>query len=81
MARPRKFSFPDGHWNWYAMEFDGEDIFYGFVEGTFPEFGEFSLSELKEVRGALGLPIERDKFFKPCRWSELESKVRTDPIG
>jgi hypothetical protein len=29
-----------------------------------PELGYVSLSELAGVRGHLGLPIERDKFFE-----------------
>ena len=41
-----KFFFPDFHWTWYAIEFDGEDTFFGFVDGDFPELGYFSLSEL-----------------------------------
>ena len=59
-----KFFFPDFHWTWYAIEFDGEDTFFGFVDGDFPELGYFSLSELKSNRGRLGLPIERDRGGK-----------------
>ena len=59
-----KFFTPDAQWTWYASEFDGEDIFFGLVIGLEIEFGYFSLSELKAVRGPLGLPIERDKFFE-----------------
>ena len=29
-----------------------------------PELGTVSLSELAELRGALGLNVERDKYFK-----------------
>ena len=69
-----KFFTPDANWTWYVIEYDGKDIFYGWVDGFFPEFGTFSLSELKSVRGALGLPVERDRWFKPCRFSELKAK-------
>jgi hypothetical protein len=34
--------------------------------------GYFSLNELKEVRGAMGLKIERDIHFKPERLSVLK---------
>lgn len=44
-----KFFLVCGGWTWYACEFDGEDIFYGFVIGLFPEFGTFSLKELKSL--------------------------------
>jgi hypothetical protein len=69
-----KFFYPDFHWTWYAIEFDGEDTFYGWVEGDFPELGYFSLKELLANRGKLGMPIERDLFFEPCRLSELKTK-------
>ena len=69
-----KFFTPDSNWTWYAVEFDGEDTFYGLVDGFERELGYFSLSEIQGVRGALGLPVERDKFFKPCRLSELPER-------
>lgn len=66
-----KFFTPDSGWTWYASEFDGEDIFFGLVVGLDIELGYFSLSELEEVRGPLGLPIERDKYFQPTTLREL----------
>lgn len=60
-----KFFTPDSNWTWYALEYDGEDLFFGYVVGFEAEFGYFSLSELESVRGALGLPIERDLGFTP----------------
>tara|TARA_R100001230_G_C5617533_1_gene127677 strand:+ start:298 stop:471 length:174 start_codon:yes stop_codon:yes gene_type:complete len=42
------------------MEFDGEDTFYGYVDGDYGEYGYFSLSELQSVKGMFGLGIERD---------------------
>ena len=58
-----KFFTPDSNWTWYATEFDGEDLFFGLVDGFEKELGYFSLKELQSVRGALGLPIERDMYF------------------
>lgn len=69
-----KFFFP-GWWSWFATEFDGQDIFFGFVDGDFPELGYFSLKELTEVRDKLGLSIERDRHFQPCRLSELRKQL------
>lgn len=66
-----KFFTPWTGWTWYATEFDGEDLFFGFVDGLEKEFGYFRLSELESVRGPGGLRIERDLYFKPCRMSEL----------
>ena len=67
-----KFFTPDSSWTWYVLEFDGTDTFFGLVDGFDKELGYFSLTELESVRGKLGLPIERDRYFKPC----LLSKVR-----
>ena len=58
-----KFFCPWNHWTWFAYEFDGEDIFFGYVKGDFDEFGTFSLSELESVKGPVGLGIERDIHF------------------
>ena len=60
-----KFFTPDSNWSWYASEFDGQDTFFGLVDGFELELGYFLLSELKQVHGNLGLPIERDLYFKP----------------
>ena len=69
-----KFFFPDFSWTWYAIEFDGTDQFYGLVDGDEKELGYFSLTELLGNRGKLGLPIERDRYFTPCRLSEVMGK-------
>lgn len=62
-----KFFTPDSNWTWYATEFDGEDTFFGLVDGFEKEIGYFSLSELQSVTGPLGLPIERDLYFQPVK--------------
>ena len=67
-----KFFTPDSSWTWYASEFDGEDVFFGLAIGHVAELGYFSLSELEEVRGPLGLPIERDEWFEPKTLQELK---------
>lgn len=71
-----KFFYPDFHWTWFALEFDGEDIFFGLVDGDFAELGTFSLSELQRTRGLIGLRIERDCFFTPCRLSAIQERIR-----
>lgn len=60
-----KFFYPDFDWTWYGIAFDGEDIFFGLVDGFEAEFGNFSLRELLENRGKLGCAIERDFYFDP----------------
>lgn len=56
---------PCGSWTWYATEFDGEDTFFGLVDGHEAELGYWSLSELAAVKGPLGIGIERDMHFTP----------------
>jgi len=69
-----KFFTPDSSWTWYASEFDGDDLFFGLAVGFEPELGYFQLSELQTVRGKLGLPVERDRFFTPTPLRELLDK-------
>lgn len=69
-----KFFTPDSNWTWYASEFDGEDIFFGLVIGFEMELGYFSLSELEEALGPLGLSIERDLYFEPRTLRELQKQ-------
>jgi Protein of unknown function (DUF2958) len=69
-----KLFTPDSSWTWYASEFDGDDLFFGLAVGVEPELGYFRLSELQTVRGRLGLPVERDRFFKPTPLRELLDK-------
>jgi uncharacterized membrane protein (UPF0127 family) len=66
-----KFFTPWANWTWYGIEFDGKDIFFGWVVGLEKEFGSFSLSELQSLRGPGDLKIERDIYFKPQRISEV----------
>ena len=72
-----KFFTPDSNWTWWAWEYDPEDhIFFGLVDGFAVEMGYFSLQELQQIRGPLGLPIERDMYFDPCRKSEIVAKLK-----
>jgi hypothetical protein len=69
-----KYFTPDSYWTWYASEFDGEDLFFGLVSGHEIELGYFNLSELAQVRGPMGLPIERDLYFKSKTLGELKQE-------
>lgn len=72
-----KFFYPDFHWTWYAIEFDGTDIFYGLIDKAEEvlDLGTFTLSEIKSFQSWLGLPLERDQYFNPIRLSELRHKL------
>jgi hypothetical protein len=66
-----KFFYPDFSWTWYAIEFDGDDLFFGLVDGFERELGYFRLSELMRTRGRMGMEIERDRSFTPTPLSVL----------
>lgn len=51
-------------------------IFWGVVFGHEKEYGYWRLSELCEVRGPMGLMIERDLYFVPTPLEECQ-----DPSG
>ncbi len=70
-----KFFTPTSQWTWYVTEFDGEDLFFGLVDGFEKELGYFSLKELESIRGPLGLPIERDLYWQPKPLKEIAPKL------
>ncbi len=65
-----KFFHPLSNWTWYATEFDGEDLFFGLVQGFEEELGYFSLSEMQSIQ-VNGLGIERDLHFQPTPLGQL----------
>lgn len=74
-----KFFTPDSNWTWYVTEGSEEDgafRFFGYVIGFANEWGYFLLSELQQARGPLGLPIERDLYFKATAFSKVEKLDR-----
>jgi hypothetical protein len=67
-----KIFHPSCSWTWYVIEFDGRDTCWGLVSGHENEFGYFSLSEISQAVGPLGLTPERDRWFNPTRVGDLE---------
>jgi len=79
-----KFFTPDSSWTWWAIESEpikdenGNEVdfhFFGLVDGYFKELGYFAISELESARGPLGLPIERDMYFKPRPLEEIAPEM------
>ncbi len=64
-----KFFTPDAGCTWLLTELDPEepDIAFGLCDLGMgcPELGSVRISELESVRGKLGLPVERDRYFTP----------------
>ena len=68
-----KFFTPDSSWTWWATEYDPETReCFGLVQGHEVEWGYFSLDELAEARGALGLPVERDLHWRERPVGEIK---------
>lgn len=63
-----KLFTPDANCTWLLTEIDPDepDIAFGLCNlgMGFPELGNVSISELLQLRGQLGLPVERDLGFK-----------------
>ena len=73
-----KFFSPYSQWTWYVVEFDGEDLFWGLVDGFEMEYGYFSYSELEAVTVFGGVPvIERDCHWSPRPVKEIEAEIRS----
>lgn len=72
-----KFFDPCGSWSWYLMNQDpgDPDYLWGIVKGSEIEVGSFSLSELSNHKGALGIGIERDLRFAPKPASEILTRL------
>ena len=67
-----KFFTPDSNWTWYAVEYDPDaKMFFGLVDGFEKELGYFGLEELEQIRGPMGLNLERDLYFDPVPLREL----------
>jgi hypothetical protein len=78
-----KLFTPDANATWLLSEIDPEDVDRAFglcdLGLGCPELGYVSLSELRSVRGRLGLPIELDEGFSAS--SELSSYVASARIA
>jgi hypothetical protein len=89
-----KYFDPTGSWTWYVLEGSPVDangyhdtdkekvdfLFFGYVIGTEPELGYFSLKQLETAKQGTedfkSLPIERDLSFTPCKLSEIKRGLR-----
>ena len=62
-----KLFTPTSIFTWYIIEISKDDLdtCYGYTKGFEGELGYFSLNELNEIRGNLGLKVEIDNSFNP----------------
>lgn len=65
-------------YTWYVLEAEKADNgyeFFGIIVGQHTEYGYFTLSQLKNVRGKWGLGVERDRGFKPTNVKDLHLDI------
>ena len=69
---------PCGAAMWLLTELDPEDpdIAFGLCDLGLgcPELGTVRISEIQSVRGKLGLPVERDRYFTPTKTIDAYAK-------
>jgi len=79
-----KLFTPDSSFTWYLTEgspikdASGKEVdfhFFGLVDGHDKELGYVALSELESVRGPMGLPIERDLWWKPKTLEDIAPEM------
>ena len=61
-----KLFTPDAQCTWLLAELGNDNIVYGLCDLGLgcPEFGFVCMHELRDLRGPLGLPVERDEHFE-----------------
>lgn len=63
-----KLFTPDANATWLLSELDpgDPDLAFGLCDlgAGYPELGDVRISEIAKIRGALGLPVERDLYFE-----------------
>ena len=74
-----KWFTPDSSFTWYIMEREpNTGLCFGVTvnpASNMPwELGYFNQNEIATVRGKLGLPVERDKWFQPQPLSQVRDK-------
>jgi len=68
-----KLFTPDSNWTWWVMEYSKEEqTMFCVVDGIERELGYVNLAKLEELRGPLGLKVERDIHFTPKKVKEIE---------
>jgi hypothetical protein len=74
-----KWFTPDSSWTWYVLEYDpDEKLCFGLVQGHEVELGYFSLPEIENIRGPMGMPPERDLYWSPTPISEIRQQLERE---
>lgn len=70
-----KFFNPCGSGSWFVMEWDGDDECFGLCHIHEAELGYFSLRELANVPGPMGIGIEIDVWFQPTLITDCRKEI------
>ena len=64
-----------GGCDWYVVEFDGEDLFFGYAvlncDDEMAEWGYISFQELKALKVSPGIEVDRDLHWQPRKASDV----------
>jgi len=64
---------PTGNSTWYLSELDpNTNVAFGLCDMGYPELGYVSLDELSTLKVKMGLGIERDLYFTPKTFDDLQ---------
>ena len=68
-----KLFTPDSNYTWFITEYsEEENICFGLITTLEEkELGYFSLDEISNIKGPLGLKVERDISFKSSKLKDL----------
>ncbi len=67
-----------GAFDWYVVEYDGEDLFWGYAilgDPEMAEWGYISFSELRKLKVRPGFEVDRDLYWEPKKVKEVD-KIR-----
>ena len=67
-----KLCTPDSNFTWFITEYDADEkMCFGLIDGFEKELGYFSLNEIEQIKGSMGLKVERDISFRPTKLKDL----------
>ena len=69
---------PYGRGDWWVLEYDGKNTFFGYVDLGYPEYGYFTLEELENATvrvGSYQMPLERDLHFTKTTIGAIKAGV------
>lgn len=63
-------------WAWYVMEFDGDDVCYGYACMPDGRLAHFDLAEIRSLRGPFWQSVKRDRRFRPTPLSVVRARLK-----